>query len=201
MTAETQGSPEWHMRRLAKVTGSRVFSVVDFDARGKPRAAYNRLLDELEQEFKSQQPTANYTSQAMKDGTRKEPIARTLFMLQHDVDVREVGFEDHPNIDHAGVSLDGIIDTENALIEIKCPLINNHTLYWEDERIPPKYLCQMYWGMACYPQLTHGYFISYNETAETGKHLLVRRVERNQKRIDLMEERVTEFVELLKSRF
>lgn len=195
-----QGTPEWRMDRLGKVTGSRVFAVVDTDSQGKPRAAYDNLLHELVMEQWTGEPTEHFQSAAMKDGTRNEPIARILTSLHLGCDIREVGFANHPVIPMSGTSLDGIIDEEKASVEFKCPLIKTHMGYWAADAVPPEYMCQIQWGFATYPELTHCYFVSYNKQAPRHMRLYLKKVEKNPVMIQRMEERVGIFVQKMQAK-
>ena len=197
---ETQGSLDWHMRRLGKVTGSRVFSVVDTDAKGKPRASYDNLMHELAMELWTGQPTEAPKTFLMREGTRKEPIARIRASFELDEEITEVGFEDHATVPRSGVSLDGIIDARRASVEIKCPMIRTHMEYLASDSIPPNYMCQIQWGMAVYPKLTHCYFVSYCPDVPRHIQLLIRKIDRNPAMIARMEAMVTDFVAKMESK-
>jgi predicted phage-related endonuclease len=200
MSALQADDAQWHLNRIGKVTGTRSYIVCKTDKKGGVTAAYNKLVDTLAMQIITGEEEKIFTSPAMLHGTMKEPICRVRFSFTHGVDVREVGFQDHPTVPMSGASLDGIIDSEKASIEIKCPQRKNHELYLTDPSIPPEYLCQIQWGLACYPELTHSYFVSYNEEFDLQHQLLIRRVERNQKMISLMEEKIIEFNKLVEAR-
>lgn len=186
---------QWHKDRLGKVTGTRAFTVVDIDKAGKPKAAYHKLMKELALEFVNGEALPSFQSPAMADGVLREPIARVRFSLHQDVDVRQVGFQDHPHVPRSGASLDGIIDAEKASIEIKCPQLGTHLTYCASKVIPPKYMVQMQWGLACYPELTHCYFVSFHPEAQANLNLHIQRVDRNDAMIARMEDAVENFVQ------
>jgi predicted phage-related endonuclease len=200
MAALQADNEQWHLDRVGKVTGTRSYIVCKTDKKGEATAAFKKLIDTLAMQIITGKEEKIFTSPAMIKGTVTEPIARVRFSFEHGVDVRQVGFQDHPTVSMAGASLDGIIDSEKASIEIKCPQRKNHELYLTDPSIPPEYLCQIQWGLACYPELTHSYFVSYNEEFDLQHQILIRRVERNHKMISLMEEKVIEFNKLVEAR-
>ena len=98
MAEIVQGSETWKKMRLGKVTASRVFSIIDTDRNGRPKAAYDNLMHELAVETITQVPTQVFVNSHMANGTRQEPIARVTYSLEHDVDVEQVLFVDHPTI-------------------------------------------------------------------------------------------------------
>ena len=198
--SNAQQTEAWQQDRLAKVTGTRCFDVVDVDPRGLPKNAYWKLLDQLIKEYTTGEVTRSFASAAMQHGTITEPIARVRFSLETGLHVREVPFINHPTIPFAGASLDGIIDKDNASIEIKCPQRTTHEKYLETGEIPPKYLVQMAWGLATIPKLTHCYFVSFNEEMPLEKQLLIKRVDRNTDFIERLEHKVKIFVGILQEK-
>jgi hypothetical protein len=58
----------------------------------------------------------------------------------------------------------------------------------------------MQWGMATVPSLTHCYFVSFNETAPRDLRLWIKRVERDERYIKVMEEKVQDFVRKLEAK-
>ena len=195
-----QGSDAWKAMRRGKVTGSRCHDVTSTDPNSKPKAAYTKLLDKLALELVTDTEEEGFTNEAMRNGTMREPIARTLFAMEYGFDIRETAFVDHPTIALCGYSPDGLIDSENASIEIKCPQLNTHMGYIESGKIPNNYMAQIVHGFACMPNLTHCYFISYSPEAPEHLQLYVKKVERNAKIVAAHEERVQLFVDRLYER-
>lgn len=195
-----QGTPEWRALRRGKVTGTRSFDVCSTDARGNTKAAYDKLLDKLALELISGDEEENFVSEAMRIGTVREPIARTLFSLETGFYVREVAFVDHPVIPLCGCSPDGLIDVNNSSLEIKCPQPNTQYSYWIKNVVPPNYMAQIVHGFACMPEIQQCYFVSYNPDVELKMQLFVKVVKRDDAVVAKHEERVRTFVNLLEQR-
>lgn len=190
------GNPEWHKRRLGKVTASRVFSIVDTDRSGKPKAAYDNLMHDLALETITQEPTPVFVNSFMADGTRQEPIARVTYELLHDLDVEEIQFVDHPTIKLAGASPDGLI-APDGLIEIKSPQVKTHTEYMLKDLLPPEYNTQIHWQFACMPERTWCDFVSFCDRMPPELRMHVKRVNRDDAYVKRLEGAVREFIEKL----
>lgn len=196
-----QGGPQWDALRLGKVTGSRSYDVTGRSTKGQPLAAYDRLLERLAAELATGlNEESKFVSPAMADGVAREPVARSLFSLEHGCPIRQIAFVDHPTIELCGHSPDGLIDHEKAMVEFKCPMVKTHLGYLNEQKVPNNYMAQIVHGFACMPWITHCYFVSYNPDVEIELQMWVKRIDRNDKIVAIHEERVKEFVELLKVR-
>lgn len=139
-----QGTEEWHLERLGKVTASRIADVMM-----KPTTAgYQNYRAQLVCERLTGQPTEGFVSAAMQHGTDTEPQARAFYELATGGDVTEVGFIDHPTVEMSGASPDGLVG-ELGLVEIKCPQPATHIKTLTGGNIDRKYLLQMQWQMEC----------------------------------------------------
>jgi putative phage-type endonuclease len=142
-----QGSQEWHMARLGKLTGSRCH-----DAVAKTKSGYSmsrkRYMDELMEQRLTGVPSENFVSKDMQWGTETEPHARARYEFEYMVDVVEVGSIPHPTIDNASASPDGLVG-EKGLIEIKCPRTTTMINTVLSNAIPENYVTQMNWQLAC----------------------------------------------------
>ena len=140
-----QGTPEWLAERAGKVTASMVSAVL-----AKPETAgYRDYQAQLVAEIltgKSQ--GSDYTNAAMQFGTEMEPLARSAYEAETGFSVDEVGFCQHPTIDRAGASPDGLVGN-SGLVEIKCPKVATHLAYLIAGVVPVGYKNQMMWQMAC----------------------------------------------------
>lgn len=142
-----QGSPEWLMARLGKVTASRIADVVAMTKNG-PSEKRNSYMWQLVSERLTGDFTRSYTSDAMLHGIENEPIAREFYEELNGVSVEQVGLIEHPTIPMAGASPDGLVGTD-GLIEIKCMTTVNHLKAIHDNTPPEQYLPQVHWQMAC----------------------------------------------------
>lgn len=146
MSAE-QGSPEWLMERCGKVTASRVADILAKTKSG-PSTSRQNYLAQLVAERLTLTIEPTFTNAAMQWGTEHEPIARALFEVETGLTVNECGFIQHPTIDMAGASPDGLIG-DDGLIEIKCPNTATHIDYLLAGVVPQKYKPQMAWQILC----------------------------------------------------
>jgi len=205
-----QGSDQWFAARAGKVTASRVADVVakTKSGWGASRANY---MSELICERLTGEKTNGYTNAAMQWGIETEPQARNAYEFFTDNAVTLVGFVDHPTIEMAGASPDGLVsdgafDPEagyvfadnpcGGLVEIKCPSTSTHIDTLLSEKVPLKYMTQMQWQMAC-TQTRWGDFVSYDPRLPVNMQLWVSRIERDDERIKELEEMVAAFLDEL----
>lgn len=193
MAEIAQGGDVWKMMRLAKVTASRAFAVIDTDKSGKPKAAYDNLMHELAIEELTQRPTEFFVNKFMANGTRQEPIARTVYELENNVFVKQIPFVDHPRIRRSGASPDGMVG-EHGLIEIKAPQPKTHTEYMLNNIVPPEYYTQIHWQFACMPERKWCDFISYCDQMPTELQMHIQRIDRNDAFVQRLETAVEDFV-------
>jgi len=141
----TQGTPEWLAERAGKVTASMVSAVL-----AKPETAgYRDYQAQLVAELLTGKPQgSDYTNAAMQFGTEMEPLARSAYEAETGFSVDEVGFCQHPTIERAGASPDGLVGN-SGLVEIKCPKVATHLAYLLAGIVPAGYKNQMMWQMAC----------------------------------------------------
>ena len=191
VTAE-QYSDEWYASRLGKPTGS---SYRDVLAKGTG-VTRKKYVVKLALELVTGAREDNFKSQAMQDGTDREPIARALFESRNNVIVDEVGFCLHDTIE-TGVSPDGFIDSD-GLLEIKCPTPAVHLEYMGRKDAPPEYIAQIQ-GQLWVTGRKWCKFISYNPAFPENAQLITRHVERDEKFIKTLEEEIVKFIEEVKA--
>lgn len=183
-----QGSPEWFAARLGIPTGSG-YSNVLAKGEGKTRKAY---MQKLAWELYSGEVEDGFKSQAMTDGTAREPEARSLYEMRRDVLVAEVGFCRHDTID-TGVSPDGLLD-DDGMIEIKCPTRAVHREYMDRKTEPTAYTAQIQ-GQLWVTGRSWCDFVSYYPAALDNAKLVIRRVYRDEKYIANLEQEIIKFNE------
>ena len=188
-----QRSPDWFKARLGKVTASRVADVV---AKTKSGASASRTnyLAQLICERLTETVAEGYTSAEMQWGTDQEPYARAAYSAKVGELVEEVGFIDHPTINGAGASPDGLV--AEGLVEIKCPNTSTALDWILSGKPPTKYITQMQWQMACTNRPWCD-FVSYDPRLPENLRLLVIRVDRDDDRIKELEQEVKEFLQEL----
>ena len=193
-----QRTEEWFQYRLGKVTASRISDVIAKTKTGVSTSRQNYLI-QLVSERLTGKKGDSYVNQAMLDGIEREDAARSLYMLNKDVDVTEVGFFDHPVIKNSGASPDGAVNAEEegkyaGLIEIKCPIETTHTNTLMSKSVPSKYIPQMQWQLACTGAKWVD-FVSYNPNFPVELQLFVSRVDRDDAYIAELEAEVIKFLD------
>ena len=193
-----QRTEEWFQQRLGKVTASRISDVIAKTKTGVSTSRQNYLI-QLVSERLTGKKGDSYVNQAMLDGIEREDAARSLYMLNKDVDVTEVGFFDHPVIKNSGASPDGAVHAEiegkyAGLIEIKCPIETTHTNTLMSKSVPSKYIPQMQWQLACTGAKWVD-FVSYNPNFPEELQLFVARVDRDDAYIAELEAEVIKFLD------
>jgi hypothetical protein len=111
--------------------------------------------------------------------------------------VEEVGFIDHPRIANSGASPDGLVG--DGLVEIKCPATATHLDTLLAGTVPPKYVPQMQWQMACTDRKFCD-FVSFDPRLPDHLRLFVKRVERDDAYIRMLEGEVTLFLSELEEK-
>jgi putative phage-type endonuclease len=187
-----QGSPEWFAARAGKVTASRVNDVLAKVKTGESASRKNYRAD-LVVERLTGAKTEGFTNAAIQWGIDTEPQARAAYEVRTGNFVEQIAFVDHASIPNFGCSPDGLVG-EDGLIEIKCPNTATHLDYIEADAPPKNYYTQMQAQMACTGRQWCD-FVSFDPRLPDGLQLLVVRVNRDDKFIELMEDEVHKFLE------
>ena len=186
-----QGTLEWHQLRSGKVTASRVADILAKTKTG-PSASRQNYLIELALQRATGTIEPSYTNDAMKWGTETEPQARVAYEVKTGNFVDQVPFIDHPNIEGFGCSPDGLVGTD-GLIEIKCPNSATHWATIKSGEPPQKYVIQMQTQMACTGAKWCD-FVSFDPRMPERSQLFIKRVERDDAFIAMIEEEVKQFL-------
>ena len=181
-----QRTDEWFAARLGKVTASKVSDVM---SKGMGRETY---MTYLIAEVLTTERASSFTNTAMEWGTATEPYARQAYEALNNLWVEEIGFAQHPTIERAGASPDGLVG-DDGLIEIKCPNTATHLDTLIDKTIPKKYINQMQFQMACTGRKWCD-FVSFDNRLPEDLQIFVLRVERDDKHIAEMEIAITKFL-------
>lgn len=190
MTIE-QGSAEWKQLRLGKVTASRMADVIARTKSGYGASRANYLA-ELVAERLTGVPAEHYTNAAMQWGTEKEPDARAAYSFYANAEIDSAGFVPHPTIAMSGCSPDGLVGTD-GLVELKCPNTATMIDLLRGGTIPDKYICQMFWQMACTGRQWCD-FVSYDPRLPPHMQLYVQRIQRDNRLIKGLEAEVVKFL-------
>ena len=186
-----QRTTEWFEARLGKVTASRVADVV---AKTKTGAAASRkdYAVELALERVTGQRQEGYANAFMLRGTELEPMARAAYESATGQLVEETGFVQHPRIEMAGASPDGLVG-DDGLLEIKVPKSATHLETLLAGKADNRYIHQMMWQMACTGRAWVD-FCSYDPRFPEESQLFVCRVNRDERLIAELEAEVSVFL-------
>lgn len=186
-----QGTDEWRMARLGRVTASRI---ADVCARTKSGwgASRSNYMAQLICERLTQVPAESFTNAAMVHGIDTEPQARAAYEFLTDNPVTEVALVDHPTIPMSSASPDGLVGAD-GMVEIKCPNSATHISTLLKETVDRKYMLQMQWQMACAERQWCD-FVSFDPRLPTELQMWVKRIERNDDMIAETEDIVREFL-------
>ena len=186
-----QGTDDWFAARLGKVTASRVADII-----AKTKTGYSTSRDNYMAQLVCERMTNTkgelFSSAAMEWGTNQEPFARAAYEAKTGVMVEEVGFVQHPQIEWAGASPDGLVG-DDGLVEIKCPNTATMIETLLTQKVPAKYNTQMQFQMACTDRSWCDYVV-FDPRMPPGAQLFVKRVERDDEYIAEMESEIKTFL-------
>ena len=183
-----QGTDEWFAARLGKVTASRAADVLT----KKGSAARSNLSAQLVLERLTNTKGESFSSAAMQWGVDQEPFARAAYEAHSGVWVDTVGFVQHPTIERAGASPDGLVG-HDGLIEIKCPNTATMIDTLLTGKVPGNYATQMQMQMACTGRAWCDYAV-FDSRMPVKAQLFVKRVQRDQKYIDDLNKEIIAFL-------
>lgn len=198
-----QQTGEWFNERTGKLTASRMEAAMSFLKKKKdeePQEAKDRY--NLKVEIICERMTGNivpkYFTLDMQHGVEQEPMAKEAITAKTGWIIKDLGFVEHPSIEMCGCSPDGYIESENALVEIKCPTSKTH-IDWlirstkDANWLPEEHLPQMTLQSACFGGLPV-WFASYDPRLPDGQKLFMRKFQPTQLQIDKVEEHARRFL-------
>jgi len=166
-----QGTNEWFEIRKGKMTASHA-QEVGSNGKGLETYVYNILAEQY-----SSAERESYTNEHMQRGNELEPVARGIYELSMNTQVKEVGFIEHD--EYSGCSPDGLID-EDGGIEIKCPSDPVYFKMLVNRKPDSKYVwqCQMtmmitgrkWWDLVYYNPNFKDSMITFRIEADEEKH-------------------------------
>lgn len=199
-----QGSAEWLKARMGRITGSRIFAVLDRNRKGEEGAKRRDLKATIMAEMLTFEPEPEgFVSYEMRWGTDNEPMARASYEVKTGNMVDQVGFIAHPTNARFGVSPDGIINPTGTLdgitsiegmLECKCPKTSTHLGYLLADAVPEAYEAQMQWEMG---NTDAGWndFVSYDPRLPEHLQLFVKRLMRDNALIAELESEASAFLD------
>ncbi len=197
-----QGTQEWLLERLGKVTSSRIGDVMT-KARGGEGISKTALtyMAQLIAEQLTGKPTESPLPPYIADwGHKHEPVARSLYQWMVGLDVRQTGFILHPSIPFVGGSPDSLVGLD-GLMEIKCPV--NPRVHLETIEAggctDDSYMWQCQGNLWVTDRKWIDY-VSFHPAFPEDMQLFVKRYERDEDAIDELELKILRFVEHMKLR-
>lgn len=182
-----QGSEEWKMERLEKISGTRLASAI-----GSP-AKQETLLDELIAERITGEPLPQYVSGAMVRGSEAEEFAVEEYEKRTGNKIERVGMCVSDKYEWLTNSPDGLVGKDGA-IEVKCPNTVKAVRYQRGNEIPKDYFDQCMSYFLVNEKLKWLDFIVYDPRIKEEKmQLWVKRMERDKEKVKEAEEKALEF--------
>ena len=191
-----QQTEQWFTDRLGKVTASRLADVLAKTKTGYSASRAN-YMTQLVLERITKTRAESYSNAAMQWGTEQEPFARAAYEAHTGQMVEEVGFIQHPDIEDAGASPDGLVG-DDGMVEIKCPSSSTALECWlihaqGGNPVDAKYYAQMQWQMRCADRSWCDYVV-FDPRMPAKAQLFVFRVQRNAEFLRIAEDEVITFL-------
>jgi putative phage-type endonuclease len=197
-----QNSVEWLVARIGCATASRVKDIV---GRKQPTAAQKKAgepgdyrqahydyMMELVAERLSGRAVDHYVSPAMEFGIETEPLAVAAYEVETGNAADPGGIWLHPTINWFAASPDRVLG-EYGILEAKCPNTTTHLEYLCDGVVPLDYQPQILAQLSC-SERKWADFVSFDPRLPSDLQLFVRRYERNDEHVRIMEEEVIKFL-------
>ena len=189
-----QGSDDWLMLRLGKLTASKFADVISKGRGKEPSKTRVSYMYQLAAEILVGEPTTFFKNAAMQWGTDCEPAARAAYEIKHDIEVVECAFIEHDEF--VGVSPDGLVGID-GLLEIKCPTTVTHLKYYMSGTMPAEYLAQVQ-GQLWVSGRDWCDFVSYDPRVRSEADYFELRVNRDDEYIKNLEVQCSTFIDELK---
>jgi putative phage-type endonuclease len=191
-----QQTEQWFTDRLGKVTASRLADVLAKTKTGHSASRAN-YMTQLVLERITKTRAESYSNAAMQWGNEQEPFARAAYEAHTGQMVEEVGFIQHPDIEDAGASPDGLVG-DDGMVEIKCPSSSTALECWlihaqGGNPVDAKYYAQMQWQMRCADRSWCDYVV-FDPRMPAKAQLFVFRVQRNAEFLKIAEDEVITFL-------
>lgn len=186
-----QGSPEWLEARRGVITGSRFKDCRDKLKSGAPSKKCMDYAMDVARERLGGSAADKFATAAMRAGTEQEPYARAAYEARTKLFVEEAGFiTTEDNL--FGVSVDGMVDAD-GLIEIKT-MVSSATLFNAvvDGDIS-EYIDQCNGAMWLLGRKWVDLVLWAPDLEPIGRHLTIRRIDRNDNAIEELEADLMEF--------
>jgi len=140
-----QRGTEWMIARAGSVGGSGISKIIT--TKGEISKQREEYLQQLAAERVTGRPEdGGYLSKHMVNGQEREDASRALFEMIYDVEVRQVGIIYKDEFKMCHFSPDGLVG-DDAILEMKNPMMKTHVKYLQDGKLPTEYLLQVQMGL------------------------------------------------------
>jgi exodeoxyribonuclease (lambda-induced) len=187
-----QGTGAYWNQRTGKLTASRMAAAMSFLKSGGESSERRKLKIEILAERLTLDIVPKYQTAEMAWGVEQEPFAKEAFENKTGLIVTDLGFVDHPLIDHCGASPDGLV-SDGCLIEIKCPSTGRHLEYILAGVVPEEYKPQMILQAACTGKKAI-WFVSFDPRLPEKQQLFIKKYEPTQEEFDKVEQAAVKFL-------
>ena len=184
-----QGTDAWKQLRLGKATASRIKDIIAKTQKGYSTSR-DKYMTQLLLERLTGTVAESYSDAAMAHGVEQEPFARAAYEAAKGVLVDQVAFVNHPTIEMAGASPDGIVG--EGLVELKCPMSHTH-LESLLGGLDDQYKVQVQFQMACTGAKWTD-LCSFDPRFPAELQLVIKRFERDDAFIATLEKEVIKFL-------
>jgi len=184
-----QGSPEWLNLHIGIPSAGHFDEIIT--SKGELSKTRVKLLNQLVGERLLGIKSESFCSYDMQRGIELEPQGRSIFEMEMELEVRQVGFVWRDERKDRGASPDGLIG-EKDIFELKCPKMATHIGYLRDGSFPTEYHGQVQGNLYCAAR-DRVFFCSYYP----GLPLFVVPVYRNEKYISALDTALNEFCQEL----
>ena len=190
-----QSSIEWHQIRLGKITSSKFDDVMK---KGRKKGVqfgdtamkymYSLIAERLTG------GSEDINGNALDWGNDYEPLARRKYEERTWNEVQQIGFCTYG--DYVGCSTDGLVD-DDGMIEIKCPFSSRNHVNYRLNGVPKQYVAQIQGGLWVTGRKWCD-FISFDNRFTEQYKIYIQRIERDEDYINVLENRINDFIELYK---
>lgn len=197
-----QRSPEWHLARVGRLTGSKAKDMLATIKTGEAAARRDYRLQLVTERLTGRPQENGYVNDDMRRGVELEPAAFSAYEAQTGLLARRTGFLAADGL-MAGCSLDGDVDNFSGIVELKCPRSAAHARYLlskRDGKPPAEHAAQ----------ITHNLwisgaawcdFVSYDDRFPESLQLVVIRVNRKDVDIDGYAKKALAFLEEVEAEY
>jgi hypothetical protein len=137
-----QRSPEWHLARAGRLTGSRAGDVLAKIKTGEAAARRDYRMQLVTERLTGLPQEDSFVNAAMQRGIDLEPVARAALEARQGYLIEESGFLSCTEL-QAGCSLDGHVEAFEGIIELKCPKSATHLRYLTERTLPKEHRPQV----------------------------------------------------------